>query len=82
MQKIGIDTTLSVGVVVLGFSAIVTQTILLREFLTVFSGNELVIGRIFAWLCPDGYRGAFQPGSGAAGWEIDPEPVVIKNPPG
>jgi spermidine synthase len=35
----------------LGMTTIVTQTILLREFLTVFSGNELIIGVVLAnWM--------------------------------
>jgi spermidine synthase len=35
----------------LGISSIITQIILMREFLNVFSGNELVFGIIFAnWL--------------------------------
>ncbi len=37
--------------IVLGLTAIITQIILLREFLTVFYGNELVIGIILAnWM--------------------------------
>ncbi|MFC1733073.1 fused MFS/spermidine synthase [candidate division KSB1 bacterium] len=39
------------AILILGFTAIVTQTILLREFLVVFNGNELVIGIILsAWM--------------------------------
>jgi spermidine synthase len=35
----------------LGFASITTQTVLLREFLTVFAGNELVIGIVLAnWM--------------------------------
>jgi spermidine synthase len=34
-----------------GFNAIITQTIVLRQFLTVFAGNELVIGVVLAvWM--------------------------------
>lgn len=40
---------LAIGAV--GFTSIMTQTILLREFLSVFSGNELVIGIVLAsWM--------------------------------
>ncbi len=39
------------SVATLGFSAIVTQMVALREFLRVFAGNELVLGVILAsWL--------------------------------
>lgn len=45
------DKRLALAVVAAGFTAIVTQTILLREFLSVFSGNELVIGIVLAaWM--------------------------------
>ncbi len=38
-------------VFLMGFTTLVTQVILLREFLSVFSGNELVIGIILAnWM--------------------------------
>lgn len=38
-------------VIALGFSALVTQVILLREFLSIFNGNELVIGIILTnWM--------------------------------
>lgn len=51
MRDFATDGRLSTAIVVLGLSAIVTQTILLREFLTVFSGNELVIGIVLAnWM--------------------------------
>ncbi|MBN2214395.1 MAG: hypothetical protein JW723_09130 [Bacteroidales bacterium] len=37
--------------ILLGFSSIITQIILLREFMLLFSGNELVIGIILAnWM--------------------------------
>src|SRR3989338_3320352 len=40
-----------IPVVVLGFSSFVTQILVLREFLTVFSGNELTIGLVLGnWL--------------------------------
>ena len=39
------------AIMVAGLNAMVTQTILLREFLTVFYGNELVIGIVLAvWM--------------------------------
>ena len=41
----------SVAILVMGFSGLVTQILLLRELLIVFSGNELCIGIILAnWL--------------------------------
>lgn len=44
------------GVILLGFIALVTQVILLREFLTFFNGNELVIGIILAnWMLLTGF---------------------------
>jgi len=47
------------AVILLGFIAFVTQVILLREFLTFFSGNELIIGIILAtWMILTGL-GAF-----------------------
>ncbi len=52
------------GIILLGFIAIVTQIIILREFLTLFNGNELVIGIILAnWMLLTGlgsYIGRFQ----------------------
>ena len=42
---------LTIGILLLGFTSLVTQTVLLREFLTVFAGNELVIGIVLAsWM--------------------------------
>ncbi|MEE4196426.1 MAG: hypothetical protein V2I54_02170 [Bacteroidales bacterium] len=39
------------GIILLGFLTFITQIILLREFLTFFNGNELVIGIILAnWM--------------------------------
>ena len=39
------------SITALGISSIITQIILIREFLSVFSGNELVFGIILAnWL--------------------------------
>jgi spermidine synthase len=44
----------------LGMTTIVTQTILLREFLTVFSGNELIIGVVLAnWMILTGAGSVF-----------------------
>lgn len=44
------------GIILLGFIAIATQIILLREFLTLISGNELVIGIILAnWMLLTGF---------------------------
>ncbi|HKL07693.1 MAG TPA: hypothetical protein VJ896_02905 [Bacteroidales bacterium] len=51
------------GIILLGFITFVTQIILLREFLTFFNGNELVIGIILAnWMLLTGlgaYIGRF-----------------------
>ena len=36
---------------VLGFSSLYTQVFLLREFLSIFNGNELVLGIVLAnWM--------------------------------
>lgn len=54
-----IDKRLRLSVITLGFTSIITQIILLREFLSVFYGNELVIGIILAnWMLITGF-GAF-----------------------
>ncbi len=46
-----IEKSLKFSIIVLGFTAIITQVILLREFLSVFYGNELVIGIILTnWM--------------------------------
>jgi len=46
-----IDRRLSLAVVALGATSIVTQVILLRDSLSAFYGNELVIGIILAnWM--------------------------------
>ena len=40
-----------IPLVLLGFTSIMTQIVLLREFLTVFQGNELIIGVILSvWM--------------------------------
>jgi spermidine synthase len=45
------ERTILLSVTCLGISSIISQIVLLREFLTVFSGNELVIGLILCnWL--------------------------------
>jgi spermidine synthase len=53
------------SVIVLGFSSIFIQVILLREFLSVFYGNELVMGIVLAnWMLLTGsgaYLGKFFP---------------------
>lgn len=47
----GVDRPFVLAVAGLGMTTIITQTILLREFLTVFSGNELIIGVVLAnWM--------------------------------
>lgn len=58
-----IDTRRTVSIVAVGFTSLVTQVILLREFLSVFYGNELVIGVLLAnWMILTGvgaYLGRF-----------------------
>jgi spermidine synthase len=50
-NPISIDWRLALAVVALGATSIVTQVILLRDFLSAFYGNELVIGIILAnWM--------------------------------
>ncbi|MCD4680830.1 MAG: fused MFS/spermidine synthase [Bacteroidales bacterium] len=50
---------LVIAVVILGISSIITQIIILREFLNIFYGNELVMGVILAnWMLLTGL-GAF-----------------------
>lgn len=45
------DIRPTVSIVAVGFTSLVTQVILLREFLSVFYGNELVIGVLLAnWM--------------------------------
>ncbi len=54
-----IENAVKFSIIVLGITSIITQIILLREFLTVFYGNELVIGIIFTnWMLLTGL-GAF-----------------------
>jgi len=48
------------AILVMGFSGIVVQILLLREFLVVFSGNELAIGIILAnWLVLEAFGSLF-----------------------
>ena len=48
------------AILVMGFSGIVVQILLLREFLIVFSGNELAIGIILAnWLILEAFGSLF-----------------------
>jgi len=55
--------SIGISIFVLGFTSLITQIILLREFLSVFYGNELVIGIILAnWMLLTGlgaYVGRF-----------------------
>ncbi|MBZ5537081.1 MAG: fused MFS/spermidine synthase [Acidobacteriia bacterium] len=51
MVHSSIDRRIILAIAAVGFTSIMTQTILLREFLAVFSGNELVIGIVLAsWM--------------------------------
>jgi spermidine synthase len=60
-----IQSNIKLSVVVLGFSSIFIQVILLREFLSVFWGNELVMGIVLTnWMLLTGfgaYLGKFFP---------------------
>jgi len=57
IKQISFD--LKTAVIVLGFSSLVTQIILLREFLSIFYGNELIVGVVLAnWFLLTGL-GAF-----------------------
>jgi len=62
---VGYPGELGLAVAALGATSIVTQVILLREFLSVFYGNELVIGIIFFnWMALTGggsYLGKYSP---------------------
>ncbi len=57
------ENNLLISIIVLGFTSIITQIILLREFLSVFYGNELIVGIILAnWMLLTGlgaYVGKF-----------------------
>jgi len=59
----GNDARVTVSIVAVGLTSLVTQVILLREFLSVFYGNELVIGVLLAnWMILTGlgaYLGRF-----------------------
>ena len=67
--RTGIKTVLPV--IALGFSAIIAQIVLLREFLLIFKGNELVCGLILAnWMVITGtgaYLGKIKKTSGYSG---------------
>jgi len=58
-----VENSFRISIIVLGFTSLITQIILLREFLTVFYGNELVVGIILAnWMLLTGlgaYLGKF-----------------------
>ncbi|HID93296.1 MAG TPA: spermine synthase, partial [bacterium (Candidatus Stahlbacteria)] len=44
-------TTLIFAIILVGFTSVLTQTLLIRELVTVFYGNELTIGvMLAAWL--------------------------------
>ncbi|MBU8892372.1 MAG: hypothetical protein KOO66_06310 [Bacteroidales bacterium] len=56
MDKYNHKKIVKPGIILLGFIALVTQVVLLREFLTFFNGNELVIGIILAnWMLLTGF---------------------------
>jgi spermidine synthase len=55
-QKLKNEAGLILSVIAVGISSTITQIILLREFLSVFYGNELVIGIILAnWMMLTGF---------------------------
>ncbi len=59
-QPIRIQWSLALAVVAFGATTIITQIILLREFLSIFYGNELVIGIIIAnWMILSGIGSLF-----------------------
>lgn len=58
-MKIPLKEKLKFASIILGFTSLITQVILLREFLVIFYGNELVMGIILAnWMLLTGI-GAF-----------------------
>ncbi|MBP1647211.1 MAG: Spermine synthase [Bacteroidetes bacterium] len=61
-----LERPLALSVLALGWTTIVTQTVLLRSFLSVFYGNELVIGVVLAsWLVLTGAGAALGKYAGA-----------------
>jgi spermidine synthase len=45
------DLRVKFSVIILGFTSIITQIVLIREFFSVFNGNELVTGIFLAnWM--------------------------------
>ncbi|RPH35375.1 hypothetical protein EHM92_06275, partial [bacterium] len=54
------ERPLALSILALGWTTIVTQAVLLRSFLSVFNGNELVIGIVLAsWLILTGMGSVF-----------------------
>ena len=71
------EKVLSLSIFSLGLTSIVTQIILLREFLSVFYGNELVIGIVLAnWMLLTG-TGAYL-GKFFERWKIKPGLLVFQ----
>jgi spermidine synthase len=71
-----IDWRLTFGITAIGATSIATQIILLREFLSVFYGNELVIGMILAnWMIITG-AGSFL-GKYSGNWEKKGKALLI-----
>ncbi len=55
IRRSGTDRSAGLMAVLLGFVTMTTQIVLLREFLSVFAGNELVLGLVLsAWLALTG----------------------------
>jgi len=58
-RKVRVEGSLVLAIVSLGVTSMITQVVMLREFLSIFYGNELVIGVILAsWMALTGI-GAF-----------------------
>ena len=54
------ESRLSISIVILGLTSLVTQVIMVREFLSIFYGNELVIGVLLAnWMVLTGIGAYF-----------------------
>ncbi len=69
----------ALAVALIGFSGIVAQVLLLREFLVIFSGNELSVGLILAnWLILES-AGAYLLGKAAGRIGARPETFALLN---
>ena len=72
------DTRLTVSIVAVGLTSLVTQVILLREFLSVFYGNELVIGVLLAnWMVLTGVGAYLGRYLGKLGHDLPPALLML-----